>query len=338
MHHTVGTSCGSNLPIVITMGCAVSIGPEIILRFFQAHPQCTDVVVAGDPGVLRWTARHLGLEVDLQAWRPGADPVAGQVPVLAVSSLDIRQLRWGHPDRRTGEAMAAAIVRAVALVGEGQARAMTTCPIAKNILNLAGYDFPGHTEMLAHLTQARRYLMMMAGERLRVVLVTIHEPLARVSGLLSRDRIRACIELTREALQVDFGIRDPCIAVAALNPHGGEQGMFGREEEEIIAPAVAAAGGLVQGPLPPDSVFYQASQGKFDAVVAMYHDQGLIPFKLLHFTDGVNVTLGLPLVRTSVDHGTAYDIAGQGRANPASLEAAVRLARQIAANREAAAP
>ena len=216
---------------------------------------------------------------------------------------------------------------------------MVTCPISKLSLREAGYPYPGHTEMLAALTGAPRVRMMMAGDRLRVVLVTIHEPLGRVSGLLSTDTVRDCIEMTADSLRHDFGLRCPRIAVAALNPHAGEGGLFGDEEGRIIQPAVVASAdcGEVSGPWPPDTVFHQAAAGRYDAVIAMYHDQGLIPFKLLHFQDGVNVTLGLPIVRTSVDHGTAYDIAGQGKADPSSLAAAVRLARTIVANRAAAA-
>jgi 4-hydroxythreonine-4-phosphate dehydrogenase len=189
--------------------------------------------------------------------------------------------------------------------------------------------------MLAHLTGAKRCLMLMAGSRLRVSLVTIHEPLRRVPELVSRERVRDCICTTAQALKSDFALTAPRIAVAALNPHAGEQGMFGGEEAEVIAPAIAdcAGEGEVSGPWPPDTVFHRAAAGEFDAVVAMYHDQGLIPFKLIHFSDGVNVTLGLPVVRTSVDHGTAYDIAGLGRADGASLKAAFLLAAEIAANR-----
>jgi len=192
--------------------------------------------------------------------------------------------------------------------------------------------------MLASLTTTRQYRMMLAGDRLRVVLVTIHEPLARVASLLSSERIQDCIAMTSRSLVRDFGIRKPKIAVAGLNPHCGENGMFGNEEQEIIAPAVTSwqGPGQVSGPWPPDTVFYQAMRGKYDAVVCMYHDQGLIPFKLLHFQDGVNVTLGLPIVRTSVDHGTAYDIAGQGIADTSSLAAAIRLAAGIVNKREQA--
>ena len=221
----------------------------------------------------------------------------------------------------------------------GELSAMVTCPIAKKTLQLAGYSYPGHTEFLAALCRTDEYAMMLASDTLKVSLATIHAPLRQVPSLLRADAIYRLIRLTADSLRRDFAIAVPKIAVAGLNPHAGEEGLFGREEEEIIAPAVKkarAAGYAVQGPLPPDTVFYKAVQERcYNAVICMYHDQGLIPFKLLHFRDGVNVTLGLPIVRTSVDHGTAYDIAGKGVASYESLAAAYRMARQIAVNRTA---
>ncbi|HSH14188.1 MAG TPA: 4-hydroxythreonine-4-phosphate dehydrogenase PdxA, partial [Desulfurivibrionaceae bacterium] len=236
----------------------------------------------------------------------------------------------------TGRAMIDYIEEGVRLCRSGVLAGLVTCPIAKVALKMAGSHDPGHTEMLARLTAADEFAMMMAGGRLRVTLVTIHVGLGRVVGLLSPERIFRLIELTGRSLQRDFALAQPRLAVAGLNPHAGEAGMFGDEEERLIGPAVtraAAAGWRVTGPLPPDTVFHKAAAGAFDAVICMYHDQGLIPFKLLHFEDGVNVTLGLPMVRTSVDHGTAYDIAGRGVASPVSLDAAFRLAGEIAGNR-----
>jgi 4-hydroxythreonine-4-phosphate dehydrogenase len=200
----------------------------------------------------------------------------------------------------------------------------------------AGYPFEGHTQLLSELTHTPDPVMMLAGERLRVALATIHCPLREVPSRLSVDKIVRTILVTGKALKEDFGLVAPRLSVAALNPHGGESGLFGSEEIEIIAPAVERARGegfRVEGPLPADTLFYRAASGEFDAVVAMYHDQGLIPLKLLHFSNAVNVTLGLPLVRTSVDHGTAYDIAGKGRADPASLRAAIALAAEMIRNR-----
>jgi 4-hydroxythreonine-4-phosphate dehydrogenase len=322
----------------ITMGCPVGIGPEIIIRFFQqrtAVPAAVPVVL-GDLGVLRRCAATLAADLEIVAWQPGEPVRAGALHVLPLSDLG-PELEWGRPDVATGRAMARYIEEAVRLLAAGSLAGMVTCPITKSALNLAGYQYPGHTEMLAALGGAGEYAMMMAGERLRVTLVTIHVGLAQVAGLLTVAKIAALIELTARSLQRDFGIDQPRLAVAGLNPHAGEAGMFGDEEERLIAPALTrarAAGWRVDGVFPPDTVFNRAAAGQYDAVVCMYHDQGLIPFKLLHFEDGVNVTLGLPFVRTSVDHGTAYDIAGQGKASAASLLAAFALAVKIADNRK----
>ncbi len=321
----------------ITMGCPVGIGPEIILRFYQ---QGTDFqtyrpVVIGDLGVLRRCADELAVDLDIVRWQPG-DPVRNRaVNVLSLSDLD-SNLRWGHPDVNTGRAMGRYIEEAFRLIGSGVLAGMVTCPIAKSSLNLAGYQYPGHTEMLAELCGSEDYAMMMAGDRLRVTLVTIHVGLAQVADLLTPEKIVRLIDITARSLHNDFGIENPRLAVAGFNPHAGEGGMFGDEDERVIAPALAQAradGWQVEGVFPPDTVFNRAASGQYDAVVCMYHDQGLIPFKLLHFEDGVNVTLGLPIVRTSVDHGTAYDIAGQGKASAASLAAAFDLAGKIAFNR-----
>ncbi len=325
--------------IAITMGCLVGIGPEILLKFFTQGNNFSDYqpVVVGDIGVLRHCATTLNIETDFQSWIPGTPAEAGKIPVLEVSCLKIQELIWGQPTITTGKAMVAYIEKAVGLINEGIFAAMVTCPISKSSLNRAGYNFPGHTEMLAALTGSSDYVMMMAGNTLRVTLATIHCPLLEVPARLNQESLATLIQITDTALRRDFGIPAPRVAVAALNPHAGEAGLFGHEEEEIILPAIntmRAAGILVEGPFPPDTIFFKAAQGMYDAVICMYHDQGLIPFKLLHFQDGVNVTLGLPIVRTSVDHGTAYDIAGKGLADPASLVAAVELAALIAKNRE----
>ena len=329
--------------IGITMGCPASIGPEIILNFFSDSTFDADVlpVVLGDITVLEKCAKDLGHnDIKIVPWTVGQDrPLRNKntVPVLPLSSLSQTDIIWGKPNAATGKAMAGYITEGVKLAQDGVLDGITTCPISKYALNQAGFAYPGHTEMLATLTNTKKYAMMMAGDRLRVTLVTIHCPLADVAGALTRQSIVQLIETTHQALTVDFGISVPKIAVAALNPHGGENLLFGREEIDIISPAIVKAvemGFDIHGPFPPDTVFYKAAQGDYDAVVCMYHDQGLIPFKLLHFEDGVNVTLGLPIVRTSVDHGTAYDIAGRGIASSSSLSAAVALAGSIAKNRK----
>jgi 4-hydroxythreonine-4-phosphate dehydrogenase len=325
-------------PVGITMGCPVGIGPEIIISSWQTCSRilATPPVVIGDSAVLAATARQLGRHVPIVDWQPGHPPQPDVLNVLAASRLDPDTLRVGQPSRATGLAMAGYIDTAISLCGEGLLDAITTGPISKAALNLAGYPFPGHTEMLAARTGTKRVAMMLTGSRLRVVLVTIHRALADVVPAITDEAIIELITLTDRALRTDFGLAKPRIAVAGLNPHGGEGGMFGREEIDIIAPAVrhcTRLGITVDGPFPPDTVFHQAASDRFDVVVCMYHDQGLIPFKLLHFHDGVNVTLGLPLIRTSVDHGTAYDIAGRGVADCRSLKQAVALAAELAENR-----
>ena len=330
--------------IGITMGCPVGIGPEIILRFMEMQEcfgQFTPIVI-GDIALLRRCAKELQVSIEIVQWQQG-DPVSDEkLHVVEPEagegySLHAESLHWGEPDKETGHAAAAYITKAVQLIRQGVLDAMVTCPIAKYAMQLAGYNFPGHTEMLASLCNSNNFGMMMAGKRLKISLVTIHTPLSKVPEQLSQDEIMRIINLTGETLVRDLGIASPRIAVAGLNPHSGEAGIFGEEENRMIEPAIAAAFSKkwkVLGPFPPDTVFKKAMDNEFDAVVAMYHDQGLIPFKLVHFEDGVNLTMGLPIIRTSVDHGTAYDIAGKGIASVSSLEASFTLAGQIISNRK----
>ncbi len=325
--------------IAITMGCPVGIGPEIIIKYCSQAPSSAEFspVILGDIGILKRCARDLNSNMQIVAWQPETPYQPGQLPVLELSRLSTQDLIWGQPTIATGQAMVGYIEKAVRLILEGTFAGMVTCPISKASLHRAGYNFPGHTEMLAALTGSRDYVMMMAGSKLRITLATIHCSLASVPARLNQEILSSLIKTTDTALRHDFGIVTPRLAVAALNPHAGETGLFGQEEQDIILPAIEAMqtrGIAVQGPFPPDTIFLKAASGMYDAVICMYHDQGLIPFKLLHFKDGVNVTLGLPIVRTSVDHGTAYDIAGKGLADPASLAAAVDMANLIARNRE----
>jgi 4-hydroxythreonine-4-phosphate dehydrogenase len=320
------------------MGCPAGIGPEIILRYFAGREDSRAIqpIVLGDRKVLEKCGADLGLPAPCVPWLPGSPVPANGIPVVQLSALEIKDIEWGHPNKATGKAMAQYIEAGVKLAQQDFIQGIATCPISKSSLNNAGYQFPGHTEMLASLTKTSNFAMMMAGSKLRVTLVTIHCPLRAVADALTTEAIYSMIHTTHQALSVDFAINEPRIAVAALNPHSGENRLFGSEEEQIIGPAVKRAQTnniIVSGPYPPDTVFFNAASGAFDAVVCMYHDQGLIPFKLLHFDDGVNITLGLPIVRTSVDHGTAYDIAGRGLASPRSLEEAVRLAMVISCNR-----
>ena len=327
-------------PLVgITMGDPVGIGPEIVLKALDdaAVYEICRPLVFGDPPWLRTVAENLGSPLRLNLVTAPDEGIycPGSVDIVTVSNLSPGTIKWGEPTVQTGRAMVDYILRAVDEAMAGALDAVVTCPINKKAMASAGFDFPGHTEMIARRTGVSNVGMMLAGENLRVVLVTIHVPITRVPALLSEARILETILLTDRSLKDRFGITRPRLAVAALNPHAGEEGMFGDEEEVVIAPAISRAevsGVLVTGPHPPDTVFYQAARGMFDAVICMYHDQGLIPFKLLHFEDGVNTTLGLPIIRTSVDHGTAYDIAGTGRADPGSLKAAIYMAAAQARN------
>jgi 4-hydroxythreonine-4-phosphate dehydrogenase len=340
---TNNVSSHSSGLIGITMGCPVGIGPEIILRFIKGWrgPDRFLPVVIGDMAQLGRCAEELRIDMEIVPWQPGDPVTAGRMSVLQPGAdegyeLQVESLQWGKPNRDAGRAAAAYITKAVQLIGQGVIDGMVTCPITKYGLQLAGYDFPGHTEMLASLCKANNYGMMMAGSLIRVSLVTIHVPMVKVPELLSKEEIIRIIHLTGETLIRDFGISRPKIAVAGFNPHSGESGLFGEEEKQVIEPAVVSTASEkweIFGPLPPDTVFKKAMDGEFDAVIAMYHDQGLIPFKLVHFEDGVNLTMGLPIVRTSVDHGTAYDIAGKGLASASSLEASFAMAAEIIVHR-----
>ena len=333
--------CEEKLPLVgITMGDPTGIGPEIVVKLFLSMenlPAFTPLVF-GDPHILGEEISRQKVSITIQkharierfSWEKDS------LPVLPLSELDPVKIKAGAPDQQCAEAMACYIVEAARAALEGKIDAMVTGPINKEALQQAGYVFPGHTELLAQMSGAEQFVMMLAGSRLKVALVTTHCAIHEVSQSLSIENIFSTIDITNQGLQEYFGTPSPRIAVCSLNPHAGEGGLFGDEEARIITPAVKKAvekGMDVAGPLPSDTLFHYAVQGKYDAVVCMYHDQGLIPLKLLHFEDGVNVTLGLPIIRTSVDHGTAYDIVGQGRANPSSLREAVKMASTMARHR-----
>ena len=324
--------------LAISMGDPAGIGPEVTLRAIATRAVATQVepILVGDPGVWQDTAERLGLRIALASAGDLASSKHVQLTITSQLTTSYRQPGMPRTPTRAaacGEAAYAAILGAVRLVQTGRAQGLVTAPISKAHLCAAGHDFPGHTELLAELSGGGPVRMMMVGSRLRVVLVTTHLKLADVPHRLTCDNVQQTIELTAHALRQQFGIRTPHLAVCGLNPHAGEQGLFGDEETRIIAPAIEAAQRRrikVSGPLAADSVFAPAAAGRYDAVVCMYHDQGLAPFKLLHFADGVNFTLGLPFVRTSPDHGTAFDIAGRGRADPCSMVAALQLAAQTA--------
>lgn len=317
-------------PLLLTMGDPVGIGPEIVVRAFQrgAADGCVIVgngaVIARALNLIGWAAPIAIVDSPLQATPAGClpvwDPAAPDAADVALS-----QLPWGRVDARAGRAAADCVVAAARAVLGGLGSGLVTAPLSKAALAAAGIGFPGHTEMLQALAGGMPVRMMLANEELRVVLVTIHQSLRSAIDAVTFD---AVLETLRIVQRSGAGRR---IAVAGLNPHAGEEGLFGDEEQRIIAPAIAAAraeGIDAQGPFAPDTVFMRARRGEFDLVVAMTHDHGLIPVKYLGVEQGVNVTLGLPFVRTSPDHGTAFDIAGRGVADPSSLEAAIRWARR----------
>jgi 4-hydroxythreonine-4-phosphate dehydrogenase len=284
------------------------------------------------------TVRTLGLPLKVVAARAQEDVARGtnHLPVLDPLDQPLGRFRMGRVDRRTGAASAAFIVKAVHLAQRGVIDAIVTAPINKEALNLAGYKYPGHTELLAALTKSREAGMMMLGGPLKVMLVTTHVAHRHLADSLSPAKIGQAIRLADRALRDYFGVQRPRIGVAALNPHAGEHGLFGDEEDRVIRPAcrkARAQGILASDPLPADTLFGQAARGAYDGVVAMYHDQGLIPLKLVAFGRCVNLTVGLPILRTSVDHGTAYDIAGKGVADPGSMIEAITLAAQLARRR-----
>jgi 4-hydroxythreonine-4-phosphate dehydrogenase len=302
--------------IGITMGDPAGIGPEIIAA--SVTTDADDVVVYGDRAILVEAARLMGVGP----------------PRRIVEVTTLGAYAAGQPSAETGRAQLAYLDAAVADARAGRLQALVTAPIHKASCLAAGFAFPGHTEFLADRLVAPRVTMMFAGPRMRVSLATIHCALADVPHQLTVDGLTGTIVQTAEALAGWFGIARPRVAVAGLNPHAGESGHFGDEESRLVAPAIAAAQARlplaeVTGPHVPDAVFRQHLDGRFDAVVALYHDQGLIPVKVIDFEEAVNVTLGLPIVRTSPDHGVAHDIAGTGRARPTSFRAALSLARKL---------
>jgi 4-hydroxythreonine-4-phosphate dehydrogenase len=321
-------------PIAMTFGDAAGIGPEIVVKtfsdiaFMKAHP----AFVVGDIGVLRRAAARWAPSLDVHAIAGPEQHRAlpGTLQVVNISDLPAH-LPWGRVSAAAGQAAFEAIRTAIDWANQGRVSAICTAPIHKEALAAAGVPYPGHTEMLADLSGTADYAMMLANPQLRTLLVTVHCSLVEAVRKLSVALELRIIRLAHRSLQ-GMGIAQPRIAVAGLNPHAGEGGLFGNEDGVIIAPAVeqARAEGIdAVGPLPGDTVFMHARKGRYDIVVAQYHDQGLIPVKLLGVEDGVNVTVGLPFVRTSPDHGTAFDIAGLGVADPASLKTALAMAHQL---------
>jgi len=316
-------------PLVVTCGDPAGIGPEL----------AGQIAANGAPAPFAWIGdpRHLPAGTPWQAVQQ-LDEVsllpAGVLPVL-VQEFAAPAVP-GNPDPANAAGTIAAIETAVQLVQSGAASGLVTAPINKKALKVgAGFAFPGHTEFLAHLAGGCEVVMMLACDALRVVPATIHIPLSAVPKALTPDLLRKTIDVTRAALIRDFGVRNPRIAVAGLNPHAGEGGTMGHEEHDFITSVIDGYGDAnIFGPLPADTMFHAAARARYDAAICMYHDQALIPIKTIDFAGGVNVTLGLPFVRTSPDHGTAYDIAGQGIADPTSMRAAMAMAWDMAQRRD----
>jgi len=328
------------LPLALTMGDPAGIGAEIALAAWASGRVVRPFFLIGDPARLAPMADRAGVPLaEIAGPEASAAVFARALPVLPLA-LPAPAVP-GRPDPANAPAVVAAIERAVALVQGQAAAAVVTNPINKKALkDGAGFAFPGHTEYLGHLGGVTRPVMMLVSPGLRpglrVVPVTIHIALAEVPGALTGRLIEETARIVAQALIRDFGVTRPRLAVAGLNPHAGEQGAMGREEIEVIAPALERLRGEgleIAGPLPADTMFHAQARARYDVALTMYHDQGLIPLKALDFARGVNVTLGLPFIRTSPDHGTAYDIAGSGRADPTSLIEALNLAAKMVSRR-----
>jgi 4-hydroxythreonine-4-phosphate dehydrogenase len=312
--------------IAVTMGDPAGVGPEVILGALAdpAVKRAARVLAVGDERVFTRVAKRAGLSV------PRSLEIINPLPNLAPNGAALGPGRLG---KEWARAVPVYIETAVKMALSGEADAIATAPINKSALKNIGFKYPGHTEFIAELTKTKDYVMMLGGDRLKVVLVTIHEPLSRVPKLVTTDNVYKTIKITDEAFRIDFGLKRPRMGVAGLNPHAGEGGIFGDEEERVIMPAIRKARRLgirASDPIAPDTIFLRAARGEFDCVIAMYHDQGLGPLKLIHFEDAINATLGLPIIRTSVDHGTAYEIAWQGRADHRSMSQAIIIAAGMA--------
>jgi 4-hydroxythreonine-4-phosphate dehydrogenase len=327
--------------IAVTMGDPAGVGPEIVARTFaeEGFRDETRALVVGDPAILGRATKLLDLPLRVNAISEPEEAALepGSVDVLAVGELPA-DLPFGELDARAGEAAFRYLERATHLASAGRVGAIATAPLNKEAMHMAGHKFPGHTEILAELTGTEDYAMMLVTDELKVIHVSTHVSLREAIERVRPDRELAVIRLAHASLR-KLGVDSPRVAVAGLNPHAGENGLFGTEDAERIRPAVEAAieeGIDTSGPWAPDTVLMRARRGEFDVVVVQYHDQGHIPVKLMGFDTGVNVTVGLPFFRTSVDHGTAFDIAGTGKADHASMQAAMDLARRLSAAEERA--
>lgn len=328
-------------PIIgVTMGDPAGIGPEICAKALSSPEviNTTRSLVIGDRKVISEGLKIA--KIGDQKINPvkkvsEAKFTRGMIDVLDLNNVVISKLKTGQLSKMSGQAAVECVEKAIQLALDGKIDAIATAPICKEAIHKAGHKYDGHTEILAARTKTKDYAMMFVSDTLWVILATTHIPYKEVPARLDKKRIVKVIKLAHDSL-FRLNEKKPRIGVAGLNPHAGENGLFGDEEIKIIAPAVAEARKLginVKGPISPDTIFYLAKIGMFDIVVAMYHDQGLIPLKLLSFNHSVNVTVGLPIVRTSVDHGTGFDIAGQGLANPQSLIEAIKVAAHLTRTR-----
>ncbi|RJQ23184.1 MAG: 4-hydroxythreonine-4-phosphate dehydrogenase PdxA [Nitrospiraceae bacterium] len=319
--------------IAITMGEPGGVGPEVVVKALsraEIRRLCSPIII-GDAEVIKEAVRLTGLSLGVRsiADPSKSKPAAGEIEVIDIKSRSA--FKKCAPSKNAGRAVVSYIRKAVELALSREVSAIVTAPISKESLRLAGHKWPGHTELLAELTNTKDYAMMFVSNKLKLILCTIHVPLKDVPKRINEKLVLKTIRLAKKGMLM-LGVENPRIAVAGLNPHAGESGIMGKEEASIISPAItrARADGMnVTGPYPPDVVFHKAYNGEFDMVVCMYHDQGLIPFKMIAFDTGVNVTVGLPVIRTSPDHGTAFDIAWKNAANPSSMIGAIRLAARL---------
>jgi len=319
--------------LAITMGDPGGIGPEVVVRALNSpeiRKICTPIVV-GDAAVLEQALALLKFPLKLRIIKSPKEAGTARHSIDLIHQETKKKFQKKRPTPEGGGACAGYIIKAIGLALNKRVDGIVTAPISKEGLKMAGYRWPGHTEMLSELTKTKDYAMMLVGGSLRVILVTIHTALKNVPDLITRQKVLKTIRPAKKACDM-LGLKKPKIAIAGLNPHAGEAGIFGDEETRMIIPAVKRAlkeGIPASGPYPPDTIFHKAYRGEVDIVVCMYHDQGLIPLKMIAFDKGVNVTVGLPFVRTSPDHGTAYDIAWKGIANPSSMIEAIQLAAKL---------
>ena len=336
--------------LAITMGDPAGIGPEIVARSLsrkEVYNQCRPLVT-GDAAVMEKAIQLLGLDLTVHAISCVGEAAFryGQIDVLDMQCIDMSTFRYGEVQSQCGNAAFQYIRKAIDLAMANEVDGTVTAPLNKEALNLAGHHYDGHTEIYATFTGTKKYAMMLADENIRVIHVSTHVPLRKACDLVKKARVMECVELIDDACR-QFGIKHPHIGVAGLNPHASENGMFGYEEAQEIIPAIEELrlrGFNVDGPVPPDSVFAKAKCGQFDGVVAMYHDQGHIPLKVCAFNwnketgkmesaSGVNITLGLPIIRVSVDHGTAFDVAGKGIASDDAMMLSIDYATRMAKHR-----